>query len=392
MSNTNDFRTRTRFQERENTPVSSLPSGIWPVGIDIGYSSVKAYSPNMLAQFPSFARKLRQHQATIGELPWSYVLYTDLETNEEWLVGECAQSDNSASSSTSTEILFSRQRYYDPMFMVLVRASLGVSVLKNRFGGPEERSIKVITGLPPAYIDEDSVTLKDAFSGRHHFSLKIGNSRPIEFDFTLGPDDVWIIPQPMGSLYSVVLGNDGRLVNGYRDYLSKSLLVFDPGFGTLDLFLIRSHSVEWSDTYDDLGMKQVLLNTIERIKKEYGVSYTLPAFQKCLETGNIRVTDRKNFTSKDIPFGSILFEESGKVCDLAIEKTYTACPLDHVDYLIVTGGTSSAWGDNLRQKLSGMENLRILKSNLNDPQLPLTFANVRGFYNFLYVTLVKGNR
>ena len=45
---TSAYRTKTIIEPRNN---KSLP-GYWPIGIDVGYSSVKCFSPNIAAQFP----------------------------------------------------------------------------------------------------------------------------------------------------------------------------------------------------------------------------------------------------------------------------------------------------------------------------------------------------
>ena len=54
MINTNDFKTKTIFQPRQNPSVN----GYWGIALDVGFSSVKTFSPNQVACFPSYARKL----------------------------------------------------------------------------------------------------------------------------------------------------------------------------------------------------------------------------------------------------------------------------------------------------------------------------------------------
>ena len=43
--NSKDFKTKTFIQPRLNPTVP----GKWPIALDIGYSSVKMFSPNMVA-------------------------------------------------------------------------------------------------------------------------------------------------------------------------------------------------------------------------------------------------------------------------------------------------------------------------------------------------------
>ena len=382
---TSAYRTKTIFNARNNRGLASY----WPIGIDVGYSAVKCFSPNMVAQFPSFAMKV-ENTGTIGVLPNSYILYTDLENGDTWLVGQAAQDELSSRSSNSSEaILFGRDRYYNDSFRVLLRTGLGISSKASQLGDPQGKKMKIMTGLPPAYQEEDSPVLRSAFTGRHHFSLRVGNGKPVDFDFTLDAEDINIVSQPFGTLYTVAFDNNGRIPEGHKDYLNRNILIFDPGFGTFDLFSVKNHKLGSSETFDDLGMKQVLKNTIDRIYKEYGVRYTIAAFQNCLEKGTVTVSDRRKRTSDEIPFGDILFEESEKVCQAAIDRTFDAFPLAEYDYLVLTGGTSAAWKDIIKDSLSGMKGLSIVDGSINDPSLPLTFANVRGYYYFLYVSLVQ---
>lgn len=383
---TSAYRTKTIIQGRNN---SKILSDYWPIGIDVGYSAVKCFSPIWCVQFPSYAEKISSEN-TLGELPSSYILYTDLETDEKWVVGERAQDTVSArSSNASDNALFGRDRYYSKLFLVIIRTGLGMVMRSSNLGEVGGRKIKIQTGLPPAYQKEDSKPLRESFVGRHHFSLKVGSSKPVEFDFTISPEDVSIVAQPFGTLYTVTFDNTGHIPLGHKDYLNKRTLIFDPGFGTFDLFSIKKNQIGDTETFSDLGMKQVLKNTIDRISDEYGVSYSIPAFQQCLETGTVTVLDRRARSSKEIPFGEILAEESEKVCQAAIDRVFDTFNLAEYDYLIITGGTSAAWKDIIKRELANMQNLSIVSGNINDTSLPLTFANVRGYYYFLFVNLLR---
>ena len=195
--------------------------------------------------------------------------------------------------------------------------------------------------------------------------------------------------QPFGTLYTVAFDNNGKIPEGHKDYLNKNILVWDIGFGTADMFAIMNHKLGSSETFDNLGMKQVLKNTIDRIYNEYGVKCTVAAFQRNLEKGTFTVFDRATRSSREIPFEEILFEESRKVCLAAIDRTFDVFPLADFDYIVLTGGTSAAWKDIIHEELSKMEGLNVIDGSVNDPSLPVTFANVRGYYYFLLMNLSR---
>ncbi len=54
------------------------------------------------------------------------------------------------------------------------------------------------------------------------------------------------------------------------------------------------------------------------------------------------------------------------------------------NFLVITGGTGSAWAAKIKEKLSGIEGLKFIDGNQNDTTLPFDFANARGYYMYLY--------
>ena len=360
--------------------------GVWPVALDVGYSSVKVFSPNITAVFPSFARPFSQ--SLIGTLPDTHILYRDVETNETWIVGAGAQEEIAQDDTTvSEEAVFGRARYDDPMFQVLVRTGIGIGMLQNEFGSPSGRVIHVQTGLPPKYMKTDSLPLRKALSGRHRFALRIGNQPEQAFDFTIEAPHVAIMEQPMGTLMSVAIDSQHRFVAGSDRYFNGSVLVFDAGFGTLDLFPIRHNHVGDKQTFPEYGMIQVFRETIDKIYQAYGVEVSMVGFQRCLASGTVIRHDK--FASEAIPFEDFLKQASHDVCDAALEKLGQIFPLYEYDSLIVTGGTGAAWNEQIREKLKGLTSLSVINGNTNDPSLPFLLANVRGYFMYLYNVLER---
>ena len=381
------FKTKTFFQERPDKQLGS----VYPVALDIGYSGVKLYSPNKVAVFPSYAKPYVD-KGTVGTLPENYIIYRDLDTNEEWLVGSEAQTDvNMNEVIDSDEAMYGRQRYLDPMFKVIARVGLGIAIMPNKHGNIGNRRLVVQTGLPPRFTD-DSAILRKVLSGHHRFSIQIGSKKPEIFDFNLESDDIHIIIQPLGTLYSACISNEHKFTGSAKEYLAKNVLIFDAGFGTFDLFLLKNHAIKNSETFSNLGMKQVFKETSEAIRKKFGTNISVAEMQKILQTGMVRTFDRETFSTKDEPFGDLLEEASNKVCRNAIEKMAQIYPLQELDYLIVTGGTGAAWEPTIRETFKNMQTLKILSGNQNETSLPYIFANVRGYYMLLFSTLERDTK
>lgn len=382
---TMDFRTRTDMIVRGN---GQLPND-WIIALDIGYSSVKVYCPNKVASFPAYA-EVYEDKGTVGRLPDDFIVYTDLDEDAKgtkWIVGRYAENDGTMTAAD--DVRYGRDRYFSPMFKVITRVGLAMGLSPNQYGSRENRSIFVQTGLPPQYIQKDTPLIREAMAGHHHFSIRVGSGVEQEYEFDLPAENVSAIPQPMGTLYSVLIDNNHHFVSGVEDYLNNDLLVFDPGFGTFDTFPLRGHKVGTSHTFNNLGMRQVLKDTADAIYRKYGELVGVSEMQKYLETGTVRCYDRRKFTTKDEPFEDLLKASVTEVCNAAIEQIAQLYQLEKIDYLILTGGTSVVWEPIIRDRFSGLSTLKIIRGNITDDKLPLIYANVRGYYQYRFSRIGK---
>ncbi len=386
MINTSNFKTKTVSLERKNVMVEDT----WGIALDIGYSAVKGISPNSVYSFPSYAKKVVNDSITFGTPAATDIQYKDSVTGEMWAVGGFAQdmivTDDSNDSIAG---LYGRNRYFSPMFKVITRVGLALGMIANDYGNPAGKNLVLQTGLPPAYLKSDTELLKEAISGEHKFEIKVGTRAWKSFDFTLPEENIRVMAQPMGTLLSIATDNAGKLVPDAKKYFSSRMLIFDPGFGTLDVFNISNRLIESYETFDNLGMKRVLQETSEGIFDKYKVEITIPAMQKFLQDGNVTTFNRKERTTKREPFGDILEECSKKVCLEALDQVGTIYNnlIDH-QYLVITGGTSAAWKEIISEYYGGMETLTIIEGNQND-NLPYIFSNVRGYYMYQYSKLKK---
>lgn len=379
MIDTKKFKTQTFYKEKNNGQLASM----WPIGIDMGYSSCKIYAPNCAAMFPNFAVRLKEKPRLFGNADDSWILYHDLKNDNYWLVGDAAHKHILQDGITiSDEAVFGRARYDDPMFVVIVETGLGIALMSNKYGTPKGKTIHVQTGLPPKYLKEDSKPLKDTFSGEHYFSLQIGSMPEKEFRFTIQKPHVEIMEQPLGTLFSVTTDNQGHTK---LDYFQKNGLIFDAGFRTLDLFPIVNKQAGEKETLPEYGMISIFEDTIKKIYEEYEQEISLVGMQQCLTNGMVRI--HQKFSSEDKPFQAFLEDANNRICNDAIEKLGQIYPLYNYDYLIVTGGTGAAWNDTIHEKLKGLKTLEVLNGNTNEPSMPFSMANVRGYYMYLQVRL-----
>ena len=363
--------------------------GKWLTGIDIGYSGCKVFAQNKVACFPCYARQVNG-EIFSGIADENDIWYQDARTKEIWAVGETAVGMmSSQETNDNASSMYTRSRYSDPMFLVLLRTGLGIALIGNNFGSSTGKELFVESGLPAAYLS-DEYALKDAFCQKHEFALKIGNSGWQKFAIELDEDHVAITSQPKGTLYSSITMDNGDFVEDGTAILKNRTLIFDAGFNTLDLVRNMNGVIDGNTTsYNDLGMKQVFIETAKEIEKKYREHIEIPYMQYILKTGIVEVYDRKAKATSDAPIEEILERNSKAVCMMAIEKIRSMYnDLRDLDYLIVTGGTGEAWWEYISEELKGMRSLKILPGNRNS-ELPFTFSNVRGYYYFLYRTQKK---
>ena len=384
MLSTKKFKTKTEFVPRNN---GHIP-GTWELAIDIGYSAVKLFSPNIIARFPSYAMKVENDFNYMSDAPANSILVRDLNLNELWLVGEQAQYQIDTRNSLDSEnTLYGRDRYTSPMFSIIVKASLAIGMLDNEFGTYNNEPIVIQSGLPELYMSDKDILI-DVLAKPHRFEIKIGNDEWKSFDIKIEKENIYLMSQPKGSLLSVCIDKDGSWHPEAKKYMNSSVLVFDPGFGTLDLFPIRSGVVGHGETFADLGMKRILQETANKIKQEYNVTIQVAAMQPCLETGTVRVGNVKLFESSDEPIGEFLVEASHKVFEDAIERMVNSVNIMDYDYMIITGGTGAAWKHYIQEKFKKLSTLQLLYANQND-SLPFVYSNVRGYYLYRFNMLGK---
>ena len=386
MISTSNFKTKTCFIERDNVGVD----GFWTIALDIGYSAVKGFSNNKVYSFPSFARKLTSQMLGLGDSNASDIRYRDNITGEIWCVGAMAEEMiNSDDSKESLSELYGRNRYFSQVFKVISEVGLGIGLMANKYASPENKKLKIQTGLPPAYMKTDVDILIESLSGEHDFSIKIGNKEWASFKFTVGQDDVSVMPQPMGTLLSIATNAEGKQISDAAKYFKSSMLILDPGFGTLDIFNIKNRIVESTETFDNLGMKRVFAETSDLIFKKFNQDIPVPSMQKYLNSGKIRCLDRKARVAKLEPFADLLNQANEKICLEALDKIDSIYNnLYEYDYLVITGGTGAAWESIIRDRYKGMETLTIISGNQNDNLMNI-FSNVRGYYMYLIGKLRK---
>lgn len=376
-----DYATKTEITPRKNKTVD----GFWPIGIDYGFSGVKGFAPNKVFCYPNCAMKVDDFSSLIESGPNDILL----KDNEGcWIIGEKALEMITPANAMNYESeMYERNRYFSPAFSALMKAGLGIALLSNPVQAYNREPVFVQTGLPPEYKALDTPDLKDAIAGDYDFDIKIGKNPFRHFQFSVNSNYVFIMDQPMGSLFSAITDNDGIQGQFGLQVLKAKTLVLDPGFKTLDVYDISAGSVyNKPATFDNLGMHEIFQRTVNGLK---GANITVLGMQSALKKGYVTVLDKRRMVNKKERFEDLLEKNTKDVCMEAMQKLVSLYNyMQNHDYMIVTGGTGNAWYPMIREYFRNMENLTILSANRNDKALSNTYSNVRGYYYSLVSMLL----
>lgn len=380
--NTANFKTKSEIIERKLPRVNgnNQYKGKTILALDGGYSGVKGASSERVFIFPSYAKKAPADLEIIGKVRQNDILFRNNKTHETWLVGQSAETmmDQGDLDSTTDASLYTRYRYDSDVFKVIMSTGLALGL----WGTPEDNEIILQTGLPSRYKNSDEEPLKDALAGDYDISIKVGAGNWKDFRFTLKKDNIWVMEQPQGTLNSIIYKN-GELTKLGKDVLMSNSIIFDIGFGTEDIFSVKSgYKNGTGKTYSDTAMRAVFDTVIQKIRESNSdVDLKVFELQNYLETGVASYFDPRAFKMEYIDFADILAETNKALCEKSVLRLMQDYEnLKPYKYLIVTGGTGESRFEQIKEKLSVIPSLTVLPGNMNTPDLAFSYSNVIGYY------------
>lgn len=390
MINTKAFKTRSEIIEKKLPRINgnNQYKGKTIVALDIGYSGVKGASPNRVFTFPSYAKKTPKDLDVVGKVRPSDIQLRNDKTGECWLVGQAAETmmDQVDIESTTDASLYTRYRYDSEVFTVLAMTGMALGL----WGTGSGNDIYLQTGLPATYKDRDEGKIVSALCGDYAVSIKVGSGDWVPFQFTLDENHIDVMEQPQGTLCATAYDN-GVVSQMGKDILRSNSIILDIGFGTEDIFSIRSGYKNAHQTYSDTGMRAVFEAVIKQLQadhKNYALETKIFELQRYMENGEVPYFDADEFQMHNLPFADILEEKNREICDKSIRRLMQDYGnLVGYNYLIVTGGTGESRFEQIKEMLSGLPTLQVLPGNLNTQDLAFSYSNVMGYYMLRHAKL-----
>lgn len=391
--NIKGFAPDTRFEfYRLDPPFLRDKQGTVPIGLDVGYSTTKIFSIFGKHIFPSFPVKINDDNLLSTTEP--HIKYKD-EKGNLWYVGDAAYDFVETRKTVYQEnALFGRSRIKSEEYLVLLRVGLLFGLLQDDFTIPDKFRINVKTGLPDQYIMSDRRLLKERFVGNHNYSVKIGDNDWIPVNIIINEDDISVVSQPFGTLWSLITDIDGNIVN--NELLSSTnILIFDGGYHTIDTFFNKSGCKGTSSTWTDIAMNEVFKRTANKI---YTATQEKVSLRQYELIKNIRGVDSRSvpgivpFKNQKYSYEQDLTNSLEEVAKEAINQLLIIYEdLDDISVIVCTGGTGKAFYPIFKKNLHVDVILAEKIDGNKYEKFNTVFSNAIGFYKCLATELAYDN-
>jgi plasmid segregation protein ParM len=321
------------------------------IGVDLGYGFVKATDGKSDILFPAVvgqARNLRYVNDEASE--HNYINNMDvIVEGREYFVGDLANRQ-------SDIVLFSlnENRMDEGISKVLLVTAL--SLLANG----RNTDYNIVTGLPVGFYTETKQTITQHFKGRHNITLRL--NQQTEQEKTLQVNEVKVLPQPFGSLFNLILDQNGALID--ENMAAAKIGIIDIGFRTTDYIVI--HSLENIDRLS--GSSNTALSTAyimisEMLRDEFRITKPIYQLDEIVRQSVIRISG-KSYNLEEIKKHAFAMVAE----KLVTEITGIWTNRWELDMVFITGGGGIAIADYI---LPYFENAMLVKE--------AQFANVYGF-------------
>ncbi len=320
------------------------------LGVDIGYGFVKGYDGQNEVVFPSvvgigrdisFQSQLTTYKSPLDTLAINY-------NEKKYFIGDYAIRQSSI-PSRSLDI----KKPEDLNTLLLFLTTLGL------YSSEEHQQFNVVTGLPTNHILTYQEQLRNILSGEHQVAMNL-NGRKDERQ--LAVTDMKVIPQPFGTLFNLVLDNNGAIAD--HDMSNKVVGICDIGFKTADF--VVSDSLEFVDRLSSSsvnGMVSAYDIIASMIRSRYKIDKKDYELDQIVKNKSIKIAG-ETFDISDI-ISEAYYNLAAKI------KTELDSLWDYreLDSIILTGGGGEALSEYLIPKFNNM-------TLVQDAQ----FANVKGFW------------
>jgi plasmid segregation protein ParM len=321
------------------------------IGVDLGYGFVKVSDGKKDKIFPSVvgqARTLRY--STEENTDQNFIKNMDVIVDDrEYFVGELANRQ-------SDIVLFSldENRMDEQISKILLITSL--SLLSES----KSTNFNTVTGLPVGFYTETKQTITQRFKGRH--SIVLRKNQKNESEQTLTVNEVKVLPQPFGSLFDLILDQNGTLID--ENLAASKVGIIDIGFRTTDFIVVDNlENIDRLSSSSNTALSTAYFNIAEMLREEFKITKPIYQLDEIVRNGIIRISG-KSYNLDEIKkhaFSMVAEKLITEINSLWTNKW-------ELDMVFISGGGGMAISEFL---LPAFENAVLVKE--------AQFANVYGF-------------
>jgi len=304
------------------------------LAVDIGFGYTKACDGRQTQVFKSIVGEANPVQFSESLLPGSSALPRHLQIGDEAVyVGELAESQSRGRGFT-----------LDPaLFIAKYAKTLGLAALTPyaEHGDP----VRLVTGLPVSFFRKYKDALTTALQNRHVVTTFGPNGERQEK--TIYIEKVRVIPQPFGSLFNLMLNEQGKVAQ--QRFASEKIGVIDVGFRTTDFSIAdKTRYSERGSLSTDSGIS-VAYNAIASVLQEKsGTQIELYRLYEAVARGSIKIKGQRfDLTALTQQAFSQLATR------IAAEANRLWADDWDIDCIVLTGGGGSALAQHLQPLVQG---------------------------------------
>ncbi len=368
------------------------------IAIDIGYHGVKILTEEGLTFIPNVVCRRKDFGHRSGVDPKS-IVYKTIE-GQEYFVGELAL-DNAKDGDIKDNERYSLDFITTPEFLAIFRSAVYIATK----GNPNPI---VSTGLPSSAFKEDTKYVElliDALAKEHKFQIAVGADvgatiKYKEVSFAVSKEDLFIYPQPIGTLASQgATVSDGEMeivVEDLLDPTSRTVrTVIDGGFYTLDVHTMRKTNdiLDKSFSYKGEGMiypyRKIREGIVEHAMKQgYKPEYPIWTLSEVLEGPKPYLFDTSTEDKYDATTSTFeAYEEYAEM--MADRVTKDLNKGTGIDEIYITGGPSFLLKESLsKEGRIPQRKVKNVECKLNGVAVQPRFFNVIGYFYLMAAALV----
>ncbi len=325
-------------------------------GIDVGFGFTKATDGKEFVIFKSLLGEATdiQFQMNMGLRSFVDNLHVTID-GQSYFVGDFADQQSNVRQFT-----LEQEKLVSEFVKILALTSLGN--LTDKYV-----PVNIVSGLPVSYFKDYHKRFIKTIKGHHDivFHNPDGNTTTRRLNI----NKVRMMPQPLGSVFNLLLDENGAIVN--KELAKQKIGVVDIGFQTTDFSVFdRLRYVERGSSTTDTGISKMFGVIAKKLRADCGVNVELYRMYKAVETGFIKIRG-KEYNIADLR--DRVFAHAAGIIANEINRLW-ADDWD-MDAVILTGGGSVELARFLQPLIDG--NVLPVPSNI-DARL----NNVQGYVKY----------